>query len=50
MNNMQKKYLAMGIGLGILFGIPLAISLENILFIGAGIPFGIAIAIALEKR
>lgn len=51
----NKKYpkgyfIAIGIGFGILFGIPLAISLDNFGFIGIGIPIGLAIGLALEEQ
>ncbi len=52
---MQKKYpegffIAVGIAFGMLFGIPLAMSLGNYGFVGAGIPIGLAIGMALEEK
>lgn len=55
MNDKDKKYpegyfIGIGIALGVLFGIPLAFSLENMAYIGTGFPIGLAIGIALEEK
>ena len=55
MKNNEKKYpngyfIGIWTVLGILFGIPLAISIGNPGFIGSGIPIGLAIGLALEEK
>ncbi|MBN2459618.1 hypothetical protein JXB28_05010 [Candidatus Woesearchaeota archaeon] len=51
----EKKYpeghfVAIGIALGLPFGMPLAISTGNPGLIGTGIPIGLAIGLALEEK
>jgi hypothetical protein len=55
MDNDTKKYpegyfLAIGLALGLPFGLVLAATLDNPGFIGVGLPFGLAIGLALEAK
>ena len=55
MNDDNKKYpeghfLAIGIALGIPFGLVFATTLDNPGLIGIGLPFGLAIGLALEAK
>jgi len=46
----EGHFIGGGMALGILFGMPLAISLGNLAFIGTGLPMGLAVGIALEDK
>jgi hypothetical protein len=50
-NKFTKKYLALGISIGMLFGLPLALAIGNIALGPAlGIPIGLSIGLTLGKR
>ena len=46
----EGYFLALGLALGIPFGLVFAVTLENFGFIGMGLPFGLAMGLALEAK
>lgn len=45
-----NEYMALGIGIGLMFGAAVSVALGNFAFIGLGLPIGLAIGIALAQR
>ena len=44
-----NQWLAMGISLGLLLGVPFALSIDNPAFFGIGLPIGVALGLAIGK-
>lgn len=47
---MNKQYMAIGVSLGLCFGVALGAAMHNMGFIGIGLPLGVAIGVALARK